>query len=291
MTQDEIVTSLVHGAADTTPLPKPPPSHLEGKGIFDLFSMKGKVCVVTGAARENGIGYAAAQAYCEAGCDVLVIWDYSDATETAEKLAKQYGVKTKAYRVNVASSKNVEDTVNQVVEDFGTIDVFVANAGVVWETGSILDDVNNDDKDWHRVMDVDLNGVYYCAKNVGKVFKKNRKGSLVITASMSGMIVNVPNYQMPYNAAKAGCIHLTKSLGVEFSSFGARVNCVCPGYMDTGLSDFLDKKILNAWYQMSPMGRQGVARELAGAYLYLASDAASFTTGAALVCDGGFTLT
>ncbi|KAG7812267.1 hypothetical protein KL921_001499 [Ogataea angusta] len=288
MTQDEIVTSLIH-ANDPTPLPKPAPAHIMDRSIMDLFSLKGKVCVVTGAARENGIGYAAAQAYCEAGCDVLCIWDYSDATETCEKLALKYGTKTKAYRVNVASSKNVAETTNAVVEEFGRIDVFVANAGVVWETGSILEDINDDDKSWHRVVDVDLNGVYYCAKNIGKVFKKQRSGSLVITASMSGMIVNVPNYQMPYNAAKAGCIHMAKSLGVEFSAFNARVNCVCPGYMDTGLSDFLDKKILNAWYQMSPMGRQGVAKELAGAYLYLASDASSFTTGSAMVCDGGFT--
>ncbi|ODV84735.1 hypothetical protein CANARDRAFT_8314 [[Candida] arabinofermentans NRRL YB-2248] len=290
MTQQETVapvTSVIYHN-DPTPLPKPAPTALLERGIFDLFSLKGKICVITGAANLHGIGYAAAQAYCEAGCEALVIWDYCDASEACATLTKQFGTKTKAIKVNVASSKNVEEVTKQTVEEFGTIDVFVANAGVIWETGSILNDENDDDKSWHRVIDVDLNGVYYCAKNVGKVFKKNGKGSLIITASMSGMIVNVPNFQMPYNAAKAGCIQMAKSLGVEFAPFGARVNCVCPGYMDTGLSGGLDPKILNTWVQLIPMGRQGIAKELAGAYLYLASDAANYTTGSAIVVDGGF---
>ncbi|GMM29929.1 hypothetical protein DAMA08_026740 [Martiniozyma asiatica (nom. inval.)] len=273
---------------DPTPLPKPAPTELESRSILDLFSLKGKICVVTGASRFSGIGFNAAKAYCEAGCEGLALWDYADCSDAAKFLSETYGTKVKTYKVDVTSSKNVAENVNQVVEDFGTIDVFVANAGVVWETGSILEDCNDDDKDWHKVVDVDLNGVYYCAKNVGKVFKKMGKGSLVITASMSGLIVNVPNLQMPYNAAKAGCIHMAKSLAVEFAPFGARVNCICPGYMDTGLSDFLDKKILNAWVQMCPMGRQGIAKELAGAYLYLATDASNYTTGSALVVDGGF---
>lgn len=286
MSEDKVISFIYPN--DPTPLPKPAPSELEDKPILELFSLKGKICAVTGAARQCGIGFNAAKAYCEAGCAGLALWDYSDCTESAKILSEKYGTKVKAYKVDVTSSKNVEETVNKVVEDFGTIDVFVANAGVAWETNSILDDVNEDDKNWHRVVDVDLNGVYYCCKNVGKVFKKNKKGSLVITASMSGLIVNVPNFQMPYNAAKAACIHLTKSLAVEFAPFNARVNCICPGYMDTGLSDFLDKKTLDAWVQMTPMGRQGIAKELAGAYLYLATDASNYTTGSSMVIDGGF---
>lgn len=283
---ESTVTSILY-PADATPLPKPPPK-VEERGIFDLFSLKEKVCVVTGAARQSGIGFNAAKAYCEAGCKGLALWDYNDCTEAADALRSAYGTNVKVYKVDVTNSANVKETVDQVVADFGSIDVFVANAGVAWETGSIVEDINQDDKSWHKVIDVDLNGVYYCAKNVGRVFKKQGSGSLIITASMSGLIVNVPNVQMPYNAAKAACIHMAKSLSVEFAVFGARVNSICPGYMDTGLSDFLDQKVLNTWVQLIPMGRQGIARELAGAYLYLASDASTYTSGSAMVIDGGY---
>ncbi|QPG76389.1 hypothetical protein FOA43_003778 [Brettanomyces nanus] len=281
------VTSILY-PNDLSPIPKPPPASLSKRSTFDLFSLKGKICVVTGAARERGIGYAAAEAYCEAGAKGVAIWDYNDPSEAAKKLSEKHHTDVRAYKVDVSTDKSVKEAINQVVKDFGTIDVFVANAGVVWETGSILNPENDNDKDWHHLMDVDLNGVYYCAKNVGKIFKKQKSGAMVITASMSGLIVNFPNLQTPYNVAKAACIHMTKSLAVEFAQFGARINCVCPGYMDTGLSDFLDKKILDTWCQMIPAGRQGVNKELAGAYLYLATDAASYTNGAALVVDGGY---
>ncbi|VEU19967.1 DEKNAAC100785 [Brettanomyces naardenensis] len=285
---DETVKSILY-PDDPTPIPRRAPTELLERSTFDLFSLKGKICVVTGAARAKGIGYAAAEAYCEAGAKGLAIWDYNDPSEAAETLSRKYGTDVRAYRVDVSKNESVKAAVDKVLKDFGTIDVFVANAGVVWETGTILNMETDDDVNWHHLMDVDLNGVYYCAKHVGRVFKEHKTGSLVITASMSGLIVNFPNLQTPYNVAKAACINMAKSLAVEFAPFNARVNCVCPGYMDTGLSDFLPQKTLNTWAQLIPAGRQGLNKELAGAYLYLATDAASYTTGAALVVDGGYT--
>lgn len=273
-----------------TLVPKPEPTELLSRTIQDLFSLKGKYCVVTGAARSRGIGFAAAEAYAQVGAAGIALWDYNDCSESAKYLNEKYGTKVLVYKVDVSKEADVKAAMLAVEKEFGTIDVFVANAGVIWDKGTILNDEVDDDKDWHRLIDVDLNGVYYCAKNVGKIFKKHHTGSLVITASMSGLIVNVPNFQAAYNVAKAGCIHLSKSLSVEFAGIGARVNCVCPGYMDTGLSDCLPKKVLASWCTMIPMGRQGLAKELAGAYLYLASDASTYTTGAALVVDGGFTI-
>ena len=105
---------------------------------------------------------------------------------------------------------------------------------------------------------------------------------------MSGHIANYPQEQTSYNVAKAGCIHLTKSLANEWRDF-ARVNCVSPGYIDTGLSDFVDKKTQELWHTMIPMGRDAKAKELKGAYVYLSSDAASYTTGTDIVIDGGYT--
>lgn len=142
---------------------------------------------------------------------------------------------------------------------------------------------------WDKVIHVDLNGTAYCAKAVGEHFKKRGKGSFVITASMSGHIVNFPQEQASYNVAKAGCIHLAKSLANEWRDF-ARVNSISPGYIDTGLSDFIDEKTQNLWKSMTPMGRNGDAKELKGAYVYLISDASSYTTGADIRIDGGYTV-
>lgn len=153
-----------------------------------------------------------------------------------------------------------------------------ANAGVI----------DSSSKEWDHVVQVDLSGVAYCAKAVGTHFKKQGHGSFVITASMSGHIVNYPQEQTSYNVAKAGCIHLAKSLANEWRDF-ARVNSISPGYIDTGLSDFIDTKTQDLWRSFIPLGRNGDAKELKGAYVYLISDASTYTTGADIVIDGGYT--
>lgn len=267
---------------DPVPLPKKAPSL--STNVLDLFSLKGKVCVITGSAR--GLGKHIAEAYAQVGADVA-IWDYNVHPEVADELIAKYGIRSKAYGSDVSKSSHVKDTVDQIEKDFGTVDVFVANAGVAWESGSILNEENDDDANWHRVVNVDYNGVYYCAKNVGRIFKKKGKGSFIITASMSGHIVNVPNFQAAYNSAKAACVHLGKSLAVEFADF-ARVNTVSPGYLDTGLSDFLPVEVRAKWWSLIPLGREGLPQELVGAYLYLASDASTYTTGSDIRVDGGY---
>jgi len=141
---------------------------------------------------------------------------------------------------------------------------------------------------WHEVIQTDLNGTFYCAKAIGPHFKERGSGSLVITASMSGHIANFPQEQTSYNVAKAGCIHMAKSLANEWRDF-ARVNTISPGYIDTGLSDFVAKDIQDLWMSMIPMGRNGDAKELKGAYVYFASDASTYTTGTDLLIDGGYT--
>jgi sorbose reductase len=134
---------------------------------------------------------------------------------------------------------------------------------------------------WNEVIQTDLNGTFHCAKAVGHHFKKRGTGSFVITSSMSGHIANFPQEQTSYNVAKAGCIHMARSLANEWRDF-ARVNSISPGYIDTGLSDFVDAKTQALWKSMIPLGRDGDAKELKGAYVYLISDASTYTTGADL---------
>jgi sorbose reductase len=258
----------------------------EKSRLIDLLSLKGKVVVVTGASGPRGMGIEAARGCAEMGADLAIT--YSSRKEGAEKnvqeLEKEYGVKVRAYKCNVADYKAVEEFVGQVIKDFGKIDAFIANAGATANAGVI----DGSAEDWDHVINIDLNGTAYCAKAVGAHFKERGTGSFVITASMSGHIANYPQEQTSYNVAKAGCIHMAKSLANEWRGF-ARVNSISPGYIDTGLSDFVDKDTQNLWMSMIPMGRNGDAKELKGAYVYLVSDASTYTTGADIVIDGGYT--
>jgi sorbose reductase len=231
------------------------------------------------------MGIEAARGCAEMGAEVIVT--YSSRPEGGEKNAKElsekYGIKSKAYKCNIGNYDDVKAFVDAVIKEFGKIDVFIANAGATADSGILDGSV----EDWNHVIQVDLNGTFHCAKAVGHHFKERGTGSLIITASMSGHIANYPQEQTSYNVAKAGCIHLTKSLANEWRDF-ARVNCISPGYIDTGLSDFVDKKVQDLWKSMIPMGRDGLAKELKGAYVYLASDASTYTTGNDMVVDGGY---
>jgi sorbose reductase len=231
------------------------------------------------------MGIEAARGCAEMGADVIVT--YSSRPEGGERNAKElsekYGVKSKAYKCNIGNYDDVKAFVDTVIKEFGKIDVFIANAGATADSGILDGSVDA----WNHVIQVDLNGTFHCAKAVGHHFKERGTGSLIITASMSGHIANFPQEQTSYNVAKAGCIHMTKSLANEWRDF-ARVNCISPGYIDTGLSDFVDKKVQDLWKSMIPMGRDGLAKELKGAYVYLASDASTYTTGCDMVIDGGY---
>ncbi|RAH73942.1 SDR family oxidoreductase [Aspergillus aculeatinus CBS 121060] len=263
-------------------MPIPVPS---ANSLQDLFSLKGKVVIITGASGPRGMGIEAARGCAEMGADVAIT--YASRPEGGEKnaaeLSKTYGVKAKAYKCDVGNYDSVQKLVDDVIKDFGKVDAFIANAGRTANSGILDGSV----QDWEEVIQTDLNGTFHCAKAIGPHFKKQGKGSFVITSSMSGHIANFPQEQTSYNVAKAGCIHMAKSLANEWRDF-ARVNSISPGYIDTGLSDFVDQKVQDLWMSMIPMGRNGDAKELKGAYVYLVSDASSYTTGADLLIDGGY---
>ncbi|KXS96802.1 hypothetical protein AC578_8317 [Pseudocercospora eumusae] len=258
----------------------------EAESLLELLSLKGKVVVVTGASGPKGMGIEAARGCAEMGADLAIT--YASRKEGAEKNAKElkekYGVKVGVYECKVQDYANVEKLVSDVIKDFGKIDGFIANAGATANSGILDGSV----EDWNKVINVDLNGTFNCAKAVGHHFKERGTGSLVITSSMSGHIANYPQEQTSYNVSKSGCIHMAKSLANEWRDF-ARVNSISPGYIDTGLSDFVPKDIQKLWHSMIPMGRDGLAKELKAAYVYFVSDASTYTTGADLLIDGGYT--
>lgn len=280
MSKDETIS---YCNAELGPLPTTAPKVSDN--ITDLFSFKGKVVSVTGSS--GGIGWAVAEGFAQAGADVAIWYHSHNADEKAKYLAEKYGVKSIAYGCNIGIAEEVQKTVKQIESDFGKIDVFVANAGIAWTEGPEID--VEDLSKWNKIIDTDLNSVFYCAHAIGPIFRKQGKGSLVLTGSMSATIVNIPQLQAAYNVAKAGVKHLAKSLAVEWAPF-ARVNSVSPGYISTHLTTFADPDLQKKWVQLTPLGREGHPKELVGAYLYLASDAATYTTGCDLAVDGGYTV-
>ncbi|KAJ3526154.1 hypothetical protein NM208_g11327 [Fusarium decemcellulare] len=262
--------------------------------VMPLFSLKGRTAIVSGAGA--GIGLAIAHGFAEAGANVA-IWYNSNkqALAEAESIEKEYGVKCRAYQVNVASPEAVDKAISEIVTEFnGRLDVFVANSGIAWTDGDFIDGPAETAR---RVMEVNVDGVMWCAKSAGAHFRRQKAekldnfvaGSFIATASMSGSIVNIPQLQAVYNASKAAVIHFCKSLAVEWTGF-ARVNTVSPGYIKTEITHFASDDMKRLWKDKTVMGREGEATELKGAYLYLASDAASYTTGHDLVVDGGYSL-
>ena len=257
----------------------------QSQRLLDLFSLKDRVIVVTGASSAHGIGIEVARVCAELGANVVLTYASRRAScvENARHLEHVYGIKSRAYELRIEDHTSAKQLVDAVVNDFGAIDGFVANAGATAQSGVLDGSI----EDWHRVINANLNGTLHCARAVGAHFKLRGTGSFVVTASISGHIANYPQEQTSYNVAKAGCLHLTRSLANEWRQF-ARVNSVSPGYIDTGLSDFVPEEVQQQWLSMIPMGRTGKAEELKAAYAYLLSDASSYTTGTDIVVDGGY---
>lgn len=197
--------------------------------VLSQFSLKGKIAAVTGGAK--GIGVEVVRGLAEAGADVALIYASSiDAASIAAKIAADTGVRVQAYQSDVASRSAIAATINQIAEEFGhgRLDIVVANAGVCANVPAL----EYTEETWQRNNSVNLDGVMWTAQAAGKIFQKQGKGNLIITASVSAVLVNVPQTQAAYNASKAAVVHLAKCLAVEWSEF-ARVNCISPGFILT----------------------------------------------------------
>ncbi|MBO4836129.1 MAG: SDR family oxidoreductase [Clostridia bacterium] len=250
--------------------------------ILQLFRMDEKKAIVTGGAR--GIGRASALAFAEAGADVTVL-DILDTSET-EAMIRDLGVKAYGIQCDLTKEEEVNAAFAKAAENMGSIDIAHLNAGIAM--CEKCEDMGFDQ--WRKVMAIDLDAIFLCARAVGRIMiGAGRPGSIVCTASMSGLVVNTPQEQCAYNSAKAGVIHLTKSLACEWAKHGIRVNAVSPGYVCTDMTPATtDAEWQRIWFSMCPTKRMAEPREIAAAVLYLASDAASYTTGSNLVVDGGY---
>lgn len=252
---------------------------------LDKFKLNGERAVVTGGGR--GIGLACVHALCEAGAQVSIL-------EVEEELAKQ-GVDTMAARgfkvdthiCDVSDSQRIADIADTIAAEGKPVSILVNNAGIA------LSDVPAEDMDdarWLKVIDVNLNGTYWCCREFGRYMLNAEQGSIVNIGSMSGFIVNRPQPQAHYNASKAAVHHLTRSLAAEWAPRNVRVNAVAPTYINTPLNELVTEQpeMLSRWIDGTPMARMGEDHEVASVVLFLACRASSLMTGSIVLADGGY---
>ena len=249
---------------------------------LEKFRLGGKTAVVTGGGQ--GIGLACVEALAEAGARVVIADRDTKVADAARAEMKKKGYDTDVVAMDVTDSRRV----TEVADQLGKVDILVNNAGIARsETPAEA----TTDEHWLNVVDVNLNGTFWCCRAFGRHMLQAKAGTIVNVGSMSGFIVNKPQEQCYYNASKAAVHHLTKSLAAEWGARGVRVNAVAPTYIETPLNAFVksNPRMYDAWIGGTPMARMGQVEEIASVVLFLASDAASLMTGSIVVVDGGYT--
>jgi len=262
---------------------------LEVMSFKKAFSLENKVAIITGGG--GGICSAIAYGLAEFGADIALLdINLANLNLVKEFLKRKFPErKVEVYQVDVTNYEHASRVVDQVVRDFGKIDILVNCHGI----GQWVPAEEMTLDDWKKMIDVNLTGVFIMCQLVGRYMIKQRYGKIINIASMSGHIVNTPQKQSHYNTAKAGVIHLTKSLAAEWASFNIYVNSISPGYTVTPLVENLLKEkpeVAEVWKSLIPLKRFAKPADIVGAVIFLASEASNYVTGVDILIDGGYTI-
>ncbi len=251
-----------------------------------MFDLTGHVAVVTGAS--SGLGVDMAKGLAGQGANLVLLARRQERLEeVAFGIREEFGVEVLPVRTDVTVLADVQNAVQKTIETFGKVDIVVNNAG----SGGIGPAEDMTDEEFDSVVKLDLEGVFRVAREFGKEMLKSGYGRIINISSMYGLVGNRIAPASGYHAAKGGVVNLTKALAVEWASRGVNVNCICPGYFTTDLTqDTLDSPEFTEYMKQTvPLGRYGKKGELNAACVFLASEEASYVTGTILLVDGGFT--
>jgi len=256
--------------------------------VLDRFRLDGKKALVTGAGA--GLGRAMAIALAEAGADLAVVDINGEAARSVAHQIQEMGRRSLPIQADVTQALQVSRMVEETIGALGRLDIAVNNAGMA---GGGIPVEEMTEEWWRKVMDTNVHSMFLCAQAEAKVMIPQRRGKIVNIASMCSFIVNKGFPATLYCASKGAVLQMTKGLAAEWVKHNITVNAIAPGYFKTDLTRRLwedPEKYRKCMLDLIPMGRLGEPDELAGAIVYLASDACSYMTGQALVIDGGYTI-
>lgn len=251
----------------------------------NYFDVSGKFAVVTGAS--SGLGRQFALCLAEQGCNVAIVARRVEKLQEVKAEAEQFGVRCLVVPCDVTDSAQISACVDTVVKEFGRIDILINNAAAGFATPA----AECDDATWLKAINTNVNGVFFFAREVGKVMLAQNYGRIVNIGSFHCMVTMNGVPRSGYSTAKGAVNMMTKALAAEWAKAGITVNCLGPGYFASEMSaKVADQKYEDGIKNNCPMGRRGNPGELNGAMLYLASDASSYVTGQLLLVDGGWTI-
>lgn len=242
--------------------------------------LEGKTAIITGASR--GIGRGIALAFAQNGANVAFTYSASaEAAKTLEEELAAFGIKAKGYQSDAADFTQSQKLVDDVVAEFGTVDILINNAGITKD--NLLMRIS--EADFDKVIEVNLKSVFNMTKAVQRPMLKQRKGSIINMSSVVGVQGNAG--QSNYAASKAGMLGFTKSIAIELGSRNIRCNAIAPGFIQTEMTAKLDENVVKGWADAIPLKRGGTPEDVANACIFLASDMSAYITGQTLNVDGG----
>jgi len=249
------------------------------------FNLEEKVALITGGA--NGLGLAFAEAMAEAGADVICADIDAKGLDEAVRKIKRFGRKAMPIVCDVTKEEDVKKMMQLTEKTFGRLDILFNNAGIAEEDPKLLHEYTTEE--WNRILAVDLQGVFFCAREALTIMIRQKYGKIINVASVWGLVGSSGLFPVPaYNSAKGAVVNLTRELGLEYAPMGINVNAICPGFYRTALgggSD--DPEFVKAVEGYVPMGKMAEPEDLKGTAIYLASEASDYMCGQMIVTDGG----